>query len=175
LKCIPLQYFPIFVIFFPLMYINRAGKKILGTLLSVAQEYIKQNPLALENLVSLLLEYVVPYMIHLLAHDPDFTKPHEHKRLKECVWFMLEVLMTKNKNNRHAFLRKMVKNIKQTKDAQCLEDAKANEKLYTVCDVALFVIANKSTACHLDSPKDPVLPSNFLKLLSANVSLTWSW
>lgn len=103
-------------------------------------------------------------MIHLLAHDPDFTKPHEYEQLKdikECLWFMLEVLMTKNENNSHAFLRKMVENIKQTKDAQCPDDAKANEKLYIVCDVALFVIANKSTACHLDFPKDPVLPSKF--------------
>lgn len=35
--------------------------------------------------------------------------------------------MTKNENNSHAFLRKMVENIKLTKDAQCPEDAKANE------------------------------------------------
>lgn len=35
--------------------------------------------------------------------------------------------MTKNENNSHAFLRKMVENIKQTKDAQCPDDAKANE------------------------------------------------
>lgn len=40
---------------------------------------------------------------------------------------MLEVLMTKNENNSHAFLRKMVENIKQTKDAQCPDDTKANE------------------------------------------------
>ncbi|KAG7263868.1 LOW QUALITY PROTEIN: hypothetical protein CRUP_001200 [Coryphaenoides rupestris] len=79
------------------------------------------------KLVSLIPEYVVPYMIHLLAHDPDFTKPQEYdqlKDIKECLWFMLE-------------------------------------KLYIVCDVALFVIANKSTACHLESPKDPVLPAKF--------------
>lgn len=38
------------------------------------------------------------------------------------------------------------------------------QKLYIVCDVALFVIANKSTACHLDSPKEPVLPSKFFLL-----------
>ena len=44
-----------------------------------------------------------------------------------CLWFMLEVLMTKNENNSHAFLRKMVENIKLTKDAQCPDDAKANE------------------------------------------------
>lgn len=36
-----------------------------------------------EKLVSLLPEYVVPYMIHLLAHDPDFTKPHEYEQLKD--------------------------------------------------------------------------------------------
>lgn len=104
--------------------------------------------------------------------------------------------MTKNENNSHAFLRKMVENIKRTKDAQCPEDTKANEvraatnakeptsigtgtlfvvfphavvshfqKLYIVCDVALFVIANKSTACHLDCPSDPVIcPTFFLGL-----------
>ena len=40
---------------------------------------------------------------------------------------MLEVLMVKNENNSHAFLRKMVENIKQTKDAQSPEDPKTNE------------------------------------------------
>jgi sister-chromatid-cohesion protein PDS5 len=33
--------------------------------------------------VSLLPEYVVPFMIHLLAHDPDFTKPQEYDQLKD--------------------------------------------------------------------------------------------
>lgn len=35
------------------------------------------------------------------------------------------------------------------------------QKLYIVCDVALFVIVNKSTSCHLDCPKDPILPTKF--------------
>lgn len=47
-----------------------------------------------------------------------------------CLWFMLEVLMTKNENNSHSFLRKMVENIKQTKDAQAPDDPKANEVSY---------------------------------------------
>lgn len=46
---------------------------------------------------------------------------------------MLEVLMTKNENNSHAFLRKMVENIKLTKDAQCPDDAKANEVTSLTC------------------------------------------
>lgn len=44
---------------------------------------LKRSSLSLEKLVSLLPEYVVPYMIHLLAHDPDFTKPHEYEQLKD--------------------------------------------------------------------------------------------
>lgn len=53
---------------------------------------------------------------------------------------MLEVLMTKNENNSHAFLRKMVENIKQTKDAQCPDDAKANEVCNSVTTVLHFNI-----------------------------------
>uniref|UniRef100_A0A3Q2CK11 PDS5 cohesin associated factor A n=1 Tax=Cyprinodon variegatus TaxID=28743 RepID=A0A3Q2CK11_CYPVA len=163
---LPLEYLAVFALCAkdPVKERRAHARQCLLKNISVRREYIKQNPLAQEKLVSLLPEYVVPFMIHLLAHDPDFTKPHEYEQLKdikECLWFMLEVLMTKNENNSHAFLRKMVENIKQTKDAQCPEDAKANEKLYIVCDVALFVIANKSTACHLDCQKEPVLPAKF--------------
>lgn len=35
--------------------------------------------------------------------------------------------MAKNENNSHAFIRKMVENIKQTKDGQAPDDAKINE------------------------------------------------
>ncbi|XP_008315136.1 sister chromatid cohesion protein PDS5 homolog A isoform X2 [Cynoglossus semilaevis] len=163
---LPLEYLAVFALCAkdPVKERRAHARQCLLKNISVRREYIKQNQLSQEKLISLLPEYVVPFMIHLLSHDPDFTKPHEYEQLKdikECLWFMLEVLMTKNENNSHAFLRKMVENIKQTKDAQSPEDAKANEKLYIVCDVALFVIANKSTACHLDSPNDPLLPSKF--------------
>lgn len=35
--------------------------------------------------------------------------------------------MAKNENNSHALIRKMVENIKQSKDAQAVDDAKTNE------------------------------------------------
>lgn len=40
---------------------------------------------------------------------------------------MLEVLMTKNENNSHAFMKKMSENIKLTRDAQSPDEPKANE------------------------------------------------
>uniref|UniRef100_A0A2K5IBE2 PDS5 cohesin associated factor A n=1 Tax=Colobus angolensis palliatus TaxID=336983 RepID=A0A2K5IBE2_COLAP len=132
--------------------------------ISIRREYIKQNPVATEKLLSLLPEYVIPYMIHLLAHDPDFTRSQDADQLhdiKECLWFMLEVLMTKNGNNSPAFMKKMAENIKLPRDAQSPDKSQTNEKLYTVCDVALCAINSKSALCSADSPKDPVLPMKF--------------
>lgn len=36
-----------------------------------------------DKLFSLLPEYVVPYTIHLLAHDPDYIKLQDIEQLKE--------------------------------------------------------------------------------------------
>ncbi|KAG2457350.1 PDS5B protein, partial [Polypterus senegalus] len=132
--------------------------------INIRREYLKQHAAVSEKLLSLLPEYVVPYTIHLLAHDPDYVKVQDIEQLKdikECLWFVLEILMSKNENNSHAFIRKMVENIKQTKDAQRPDDAKLNEKLYTVCDVAMNIIISKSTTYSLESPKDPVLPARY--------------
>ncbi|XP_078078358.1 sister chromatid cohesion protein PDS5 homolog B [Mustelus asterias] len=132
--------------------------------INIRREYLKQHAAVSEKLLSLLPEYVVPYTIHLLAHDPDYVKVQDIEQLKdikECLWFMLEILMVKNENNSHAFIRKMVENIKQTKDVQGPDDPKMNEKLYTVCDVAMNIIISKSTTYSLESPKDPVLPAKY--------------
>ncbi|XP_048398470.1 sister chromatid cohesion protein PDS5 homolog A isoform X4 [Stegostoma tigrinum] len=163
---LPLEYMAVFALCAkdPVKERRAHARQCLLKNISIRREYIKQNPMAHEKLLSLLPEYVVPYTVHLLAHDPDFTKTQDIEQLrdiKECLWFMLEVLMTKNENNSHAFIRKMVENIKQTKDAQAPDDGKMNEKLYIVCDVALIVITTKSTTYNLDSPKDPVLPTKF--------------
>ncbi|KAH0625066.1 hypothetical protein JD844_033124 [Phrynosoma platyrhinos] len=143
--------------------------------INVRREYLKQHAAVSEKLLSLLPEYVVPYTIHLLAHDPDYVKVQDIEQLKdikECLWFILEILMAKNENNSHAFIRKMVENIKQTKDAQGPEDPKMNEKLYTVCDIAMNIIMSKSTTYSLESPKDPVLPARYFTQPDKNFSNT---
>ncbi|MBN3290642.1 PDS5B protein, partial [Polypterus senegalus] len=143
--------------------------------INIRREYLKQHAAVSEKLLSLLPEYVVPYTIHLLAHDPDYVKVQDIEQLKdikECLWFVLEILMSKNENNSHAFIRKMVENIKQTKDAQRPDDAKLNEKLYTVCDVAMNIIISKSTTYSLESPKDPVLPARYFTQPDKNFSNT---
>ncbi|XP_041439149.1 sister chromatid cohesion protein PDS5 homolog B-B isoform X1 [Xenopus laevis] len=143
--------------------------------INVRREYLKQHAAVSEKLFSLLPEYVVPYTVHLLTHDPDYVKVQDIEQLKdikECLWFVLEILMSKNENNSHAFIRKMVEYIKQTKDAQNPDDQKMNEKMYTVCDVAMNIIISKSTTYSLESPKDPVLPARFFTQPDKNFSNT---
>ncbi|NP_001089658.1 sister chromatid cohesion protein PDS5 homolog B-A [Xenopus laevis] len=143
--------------------------------INVRREYLKQHAAVSEKLFSLLPEYVVPYTVHLLAHDPDYVKVQDIEQLKdikECLWFVLEILMSKNENNSHAFIRKMVEYIKQTKDGQNPDDQKMNEKMYTVCDVAMNIIISKSTTYSLESPKDPVLPARFFTQPDKNFSNT---
>uniref|UniRef100_UPI00358F06DF sister chromatid cohesion protein PDS5 homolog B n=1 Tax=Myxine glutinosa TaxID=7769 RepID=UPI00358F06DF len=163
---LPLEYMAVFALTAkdPVKERRAHARQCLVKNVTLRREYLKQHSTVGDKLISLLPEYVVPYAIHLLAHDPDYTKLQDVdqiKDIKECLWFVLEVLMTKDENNSHAYIRKMVENIKQTKDTQGPDDFKMNEKLYTVCDVALHVIMNKSTTYSLESPKNPVLPTKF--------------
>nr|XP_019952638.1 PREDICTED: sister chromatid cohesion protein PDS5 homolog B [Paralichthys olivaceus] len=174
---LPLEYMAVFALCAkdPVKERRAHARQCLVKNVNIRREYLKQHAALSDKLFSLLPEYVVPYTIHLLAHDPDYVKVQDIeqlKEIKEALWFVLEIIMAKNENNSHAFIRKMVENIKQTKDAQASTDPKTNEKLYTVCDVAMHIIMSKSTTYSLESPKDPVLPSRFFTKPDKNFSNT---
>uniref|UniRef100_A0A671XLM3 PDS5 cohesin associated factor B n=1 Tax=Sparus aurata TaxID=8175 RepID=A0A671XLM3_SPAAU len=173
---LPLEYMAVFALCAkdPVKERRAHARQCLVKNVNIRREYLKQHA-AINKLFSLLPEYVVPYTIHLLAHDPDYVKVQDIEQLKdikEALWFVLEIIMAKNENNSHAFIRKMVENIKQTKDAQAPTDPKTNEKLYTVCDVAMHIIMSKSTTYSLESPKDPVLPTCFFTKPDKNFNNT---
>uniref|UniRef100_A0A672LTH0 PDS5 cohesin associated factor B n=1 Tax=Sinocyclocheilus grahami TaxID=75366 RepID=A0A672LTH0_SINGR len=174
---LPLEYLAVFTLCAkdPVKERRAHARQCLVKNINLRREYLKQHAAVSEKLISLLPEYVVPYAIHLLVHDPDYVKVQDIEQLKdikEALWFVLEILMAKNENNSHAFIRKMVENIKQTKDGQCPDDPKINEKLYTVCDVAMNIVISKSTTYSLESPKDPVLPARYFTQLDKNFSNT---
>ncbi|XP_061658369.1 sister chromatid cohesion protein PDS5 homolog B [Syngnathoides biaculeatus] len=174
---LPLEYMAVFALCAkdPVKERRAHARQYLVKNVNIRREYLKQHAAISDKLFSLLPEYVVPYAIHLLAHDPDYVKVQDIEQLKdikEALWFVLEIIMAKNENNSHAFIRKMVENIKQTKDAQAPADSKTNEKLYTVCDVAMHIIMSKSTTYSLESPKDPVLPTSLFTKPDKNFSNT---
>ncbi|XP_057676684.1 sister chromatid cohesion protein PDS5 homolog B [Corythoichthys intestinalis] len=174
---LPLEYMAVFALCAkdPVKERRAHARQCLSKNVNIRREYLKQHAAISDKLFSLLPEYVVPYAIHLLAHDPDYVKVQDIEQLKdikEALWFVLEIIMAKNENNSHAFIRKMVENIKHTKDAQSPTDSKTNEKMYTVCDVAMHIIMSKSTTYSLESPKDPVLPTTLFTKPDKNFSNT---
>ncbi|XP_059168056.1 sister chromatid cohesion protein PDS5 homolog A-B-like isoform X2 [Physella acuta] len=149
-------------------------KQFLSQNINKRREYIKQNPSARGRMFYLLPDYVIPYTIHLLAHDPDF-KSYEDvdslKSLKECLWFMMDPLTHKHEDYNYAFLRRMIENIKQTKDAQCPDDESANKKMYAVCDIALGLMHAKAGTITLkEVTQEPILPSKLFTSPDKNYS-----
>ena len=43
-----------------------------------------------------------------------------------CLWYLMEPLITKNESYSYSFYKKMIENIKQTKDAQNPDNQEAN-------------------------------------------------
>lgn len=127
------------------------------------RDLLKQQPLAPNKLFTLLPDYVMPYAIHLLAHDISF-KQHDDVasllRTRDCLWFVMEPLILKNENYSFSFFKKLIESIKQTRDKQSPDDDLANMKLYAVCDLALGLVMSKTTNFVLkEFPVEPKLPS----------------
>lgn len=127
------------------------------------REYLKQHPITTDKMLTLLPDYVLPYAIHMLAHDPSFKKFDDVPvllKLKDCLWFLMEPLMTKDENYSFSFFKRLIENIKQTKDKHAPDDDLVNLRLYAVCDLALGLVMSKTTNFVLkDFPVEPILPS----------------
>ncbi|KAJ8298337.1 hypothetical protein KUTeg_024868 [Tegillarca granosa] len=162
---LPLEYMSIYSLAAndPLRERRAQLKQFLHNNVTKRREYLKTNPMIGGKFYHFMPDYVMPYVIHLLAHDPDLRTHYQVdalKNIKECLWFIMEPLISKNEDFNYAFFRRMLENIKQTKDAQAPDDEEMNKKLYAVCDVALSILASKSSNITLkDSKNEPVLPA----------------
>ena len=56
-----------------------------------------------------------------------------------CLWFLIEPLM-KSESYSYSFYRKLVENIKQTKDVQCLDNPDAHKVLISTRIIFIFVL-----------------------------------
>lgn len=132
------------------------------------RDFLKQHTINSMKLITILPDYVIPYAVHLLAHDPCLPKYDDVPglvQIKECLWFLMEPLITKNEGYSFSFFKRLIENIKQTRDNQCPNDKQAQLKLYAVCDLALGLVMTKTTSFVLkDFPQEPVLPSKWYTL-----------
>ncbi|XP_071087825.1 sister chromatid cohesion protein PDS5 homolog B-like [Haliotis cracherodii] len=162
---LPLEFMSIFSLAAndPLKERQRQLKQFLNVNIQKRRDYLKQNPAARNRMFAILPDYILPYTVHLLAHDPDFKTFQQTdalKNIKDCLWFVMDPLTGRSEDYNYAFFRRMIENMKQTKDAQCPDDDDMNKKLYAVCDVALGLMNTKTTNITLkDNNTEPVLPA----------------
>ncbi|KAA3677897.1 sister chromatid cohesion protein PDS5 [Paragonimus westermani] len=111
-------------------------------------------------LYGLLPDFVLPYLIYLLAHDPewaDISDANRLNRIKTSLWFVMEPIVSRGHN--FVFLRKIIEKIKHTRDALAPDDPIANTKLYVVCDIALGLLLTRvSDLTMKEYPADVKLP-----------------
>lgn len=161
---LPLEYLGIFALAAPEPVKERKTqvRQMITKNVKTRRDYLKQHSAAQECSHSILPEYALPCVIHMLAHHPDF-KQDDHETLvqfKDYLWFFMEPIMAKADN--YSFLKKLVENVKETKDAQAPDDEEVNKNLYTVCDLALGLILNKvHTFVLKEFPGNLVLPKRF--------------
>ncbi|XP_071951417.1 sister chromatid cohesion protein PDS5 homolog A-B-like isoform X2 [Antedon mediterranea] len=160
---LPLSYMSIFSLCAkdPVKENRTQARQFIVRNIQTRRECVRQHVRNNAQMMSLLPEYVIPYTIHLLAHDPDFVtlKDLEAMRdIKECLLFMLEPLLAKSEN--FSFLKKLIETIKTMKDGQNPDEKSANRKLYAVCDLAHGLLMSKSASFDLkEYPTPTALPS----------------
>ena len=104
----------------------------------------------------ILPEYILPYVIHLLAYDEELSSANQESRRKaeKCIWFTLEPIV--QKTNRYSFFMKLLNTIKSTCEA-VLDTPESTERLHSICDLVGKILTTKVHQICTDQYKDPIL------------------
>ncbi|XP_026499402.1 sister chromatid cohesion protein PDS5 homolog B isoform X3 [Vanessa tameamea] len=120
---------------------------------------------AVSQLPHILPDYMMVFAVPVLAHDPGFTaydNVAQLKVIKQCLWFVLEPLITRNDFYCYGFYKSLVERMKNHKDALNETDDSFNYKLWATCDLAMSVIWARSTSFELrDFPSDARIPTMY--------------
>ena len=104
----------------------------------------------------ILPEYILPYVIHLLAYDEELSgsSPDARRKAEKCIWFTLEPIV--QKTNRYAFFMKLLNTIKSTREA-VLDTAESTDRLHAMCDVVGKILTTKVHQICTEQYKDTIL------------------
>ncbi|XP_046739783.1 sister chromatid cohesion protein PDS5 homolog B-B isoform X3 [Diprion similis] len=173
-KCLPLDF---------MGYYALAGKEqdkrlkyllktYMQTDINKRRDYVKTLSLgtvdkAMGQLPHILPDYMLVFAVPILAHDPEFTNYNDTSQLKviqQCLWYILEPLITKNEFYCYGFYKNLIERMKSHKDALKPEDDNVNYKLWAVCDLAMNVIFSKTTNFDLkEFPSETRIPTMYFK------------
>ncbi|GFR06797.1 sister chromatid cohesion protein PDS5 homolog B-B [Trichonephila clavata] len=126
--------------------------------------FIKDHRISSKDLPQYLPDYAIMYLVYLLAHAPFFPSFNDVPallKIRHCLFFFLDALMTKNDGYSFTFYIRTLENIKQTKDKIHPTNKSACLKLYAVCDVGLHILMTRPNYVLTDYPGSPHLNSKF--------------
>lgn len=84
---------------------------------------------AMGQLPHILPDYMLVFAVPILAHDPALSRwddVQDLTRAKQCLWFILEPLVTKNDYFSYSFYKNLIEKMKNHKDAVSPEDDSIN-------------------------------------------------
>ncbi|GIZ01730.1 sister chromatid cohesion protein PDS5 homolog B [Caerostris extrusa] len=118
-----------------------------------------------------LPDYALQYAVHLLAHAPflrEYNNVPSLLKVQKCLSFFLEPLILKNIGYSFSFFKRLLEDIKQTKDKQDPENTEVNLKLYAVSDLALNILMSQHKLILKDFPARPKLNPRFSLIQTHN-------
>lgn len=120
---------------------------------------------AFNQLPHILPDYMLVFAIPILAHDPALSRwddVHDLTRARQCLWFILEPLVTKTEYFSYGFYKSLIERMKNHKDAINPDDDAMNYKLWALCDLTSGLLLTKATNYDLkDSPSETRIPTMY--------------
>ncbi|XP_047520595.1 sister chromatid cohesion protein PDS5 homolog B-B isoform X2 [Pieris napi] len=120
---------------------------------------------AVSQLPHIMPDYMLVFAVPVLTHDPTFTNYDnvaQLKTMKQCLWFILEPLITRNDFYCYSFYKNLVEKMKLHKDALNETDDNVNFKLWAICDLSMSVIWSRSTSFEMrEFPSDVRIPTMY--------------
>ncbi|CAK1543464.1 unnamed protein product [Leptosia nina] len=120
---------------------------------------------AVSQLPHIMPDYMLVFAVPVLTHDPMFTSYDnvaQLKTVKQCLWFILEPLITRNDFYCYGFYKTIIEKMKQHKDALNETDEAVNYKLWATCDLAMSVIWSRATCSEMrEFPTDVRIPTMY--------------
>ncbi|XP_011506511.1 PREDICTED: sister chromatid cohesion protein PDS5 homolog B-B isoform X1 [Ceratosolen solmsi marchali] len=182
-KCLPLDFMGYYALAGKEQ--NKKLKQLMKTYMQTdinkRRDYVKTLSLgtverAVGKLPHILPDYMLVFAVPILAHDPEFfshTLITHLKIIQQCLWFILEPLITKNEYYCFGFYKNLIERMKNHKDALRPDDEATNYKLWAVCDMAMNVIFTKTTNFDMkEFPSETRIPTMYFKRADEIISNT---
>ncbi|XP_003426788.1 sister chromatid cohesion protein PDS5 homolog B isoform X2 [Nasonia vitripennis] len=175
-KCLPLDFMGYYALAGKEQ--NKKLKQVMKTYMQTdinkRRDYLKtmsmtvvERAMGQGKLPHILPDYMLVFAVPILAHDPEFTSHTSISHLKviqQCLWFILEPLITKNEYYCYGFYKNLIERMKNHKDAWKPDDEEMNYKLWAVCDMAMNVVFTKTTNFDMkEFPSDTRIPTMYFK------------